>query len=269
MLFLIFTTNAYALGIRSIANCGVDYFKFCSQYPVGSDEVRECFRMNGHSLSDICVDALLADGEVTKEEVDGERDKIKEEVKPVEEPVKPKEEEITIAKPETKPEFPIIISEEPKVVKKTEPEKVKSSILQYIAKRVAAKLKEPVTKTETIAAIIEKPSRKRKVQRGGKWDGFPLYLDWKSNRNEIGGEITPYGLEDRRQHLTNAEENDNIYNERRVWVVLYKDELHNQTGPDWEVAYVFQTEIKASAWLSQFAPDYVSQHFKVVKSRIY
>lgn len=197
MFFLLLTTNAYALGIRSTTNCGVDYFKYCSQYAIGSDEVRECFRRNGHNLSSYCVDALLADGEVTKEEVDGEREKLKqkqEEVKPVEEPVKPKE-EIPIATPETKFE-PIIIGEKP------EPEKVKSSILQYIAKRVAAKLKEPVTKNESIAAKVAevvktRPSRSRKVQRGGKWNGYPLYLEWNNNR-ELGGEITPYGLEDRR-----------------------------------------------------------------------
>lgn len=70
------------------------------------------------------------------------------------------------------------------------------------------------------------------------------------------------------EYLTNDDQNDNIYSVRYVWVVLYKDQLHNQTGPDYEVSYVFETENKARQFTSQFAPEYVSQHFKVVKSRI-
>lgn len=70
-------------------------------------------------------------------------------------------------------------------------------------------------------------------------------------------------------NLTTNEEIDNIYNVRYVWVVLYKDEYHNQTGPDYEVAYVFDEYYKASRFTSQFAPEYVSQHFKVVKSQLY
>lgn len=69
--------------------------------------------------------------------------------------------------------------------------------------------------------------------------------------------------------MTNEKEDVNIYNVRYVWVVLYKDQIHNQTGPDYEVSYVFDKEYKAHGWLSQFAPEYVSKHFKVVKSILY
>lgn len=208
ILFLLFTTNAYALGIRSTANCGVDYFRYCSQYAIGSDEVRECFRGNRKNLSSYCIDALIADGEITKEDIEKakeedakpiEQPKV-EEIKPIDEIAKPVEEvkpveEITKPVEEVKSTEPITIGKEP--------EKIKRNILQEIARKVAAKLKAPVPKQESIAAqvaaAVKKPTKNysRKVQRGGKWDGFPLYLEWKDNRRELGGEITPYGYEDR------------------------------------------------------------------------
>lgn len=195
MLFLLFTTSAYSLGLKSASNCGIEYFRYCSEYDVNSNEVRDCFKRNGKNLSQACVDALLADGEVTKEEIDVEKEKIKqEETKPIEEPVKPKE-EIPVTSTE-----PIIIDEKPKI----EPATIKSNILQDIARRVAAKLKQTTPKRETIAAkvaevIKAKPSRSRKVQVGGKWDGFPLYVEWNNGgHREYGGELTLYGYEDRR-----------------------------------------------------------------------
>lgn len=70
-------------------------------------------------------------------------------------------------------------------------------------------------------------------------------------------------------NLTTEEQNDNIYNVRYAWVVLYKDEYHNQTGPDYEVAFVCDEEYKAIRYTSQFAPEYVKNHFKVVKTKLY
>lgn len=213
LILCLFSIKAYALGIRSTANCGPDYFKYCSQYPVGSNEVRDCFKRNGHNLSSACVDALLAEGEVTKEEVDGEREKIKEEEQkkqeqaapnptPQPEPIKSEPTPKVNQEPEkviTKTEVP---PEESKVVKSSTPSEVKSSIFTYIAKRVAAKLKEPVVKEKVIIVeeeIIIPKDIGRKVQRGGKWDGFPLYLEWNDGgKREYGNELTMYGYEDRK-----------------------------------------------------------------------
>lgn len=54
-----------------------------------------------------------------------------------------------------------------------------------------------------------------------------------------------------------------------IWVILYKDEYHNQTGPDYEVALVCDEEYKVTRYLSQFCPDYVVEHFKVVKTKLF
>lgn len=69
--------------------------------------------------------------------------------------------------------------------------------------------------------------------------------------------------------LTTEEQNDNIYNVRYVWILLYKDQIHNQTGPDYEVAFVCDMEYKMDRFISQFDPDYVSQHMRIVKFQLY
>lgn len=54
-----------------------------------------------------------------------------------------------------------------------------------------------------------------------------------------------------------------------VWVILYKDELHNQTGPDWIVDRVFDSYGKVLSYESIYTPEYWTIHFKVVKSHLY
>lgn len=165
------TYRAEALGIKSITNCGIDYFRYCSQFPVNSDEVRDCFRKNGHSLTDACVDALLADGEVTKEEVDGEREKARE-TKPVEE-VKPPEPQPEVVTP------PAI--ETPPAVTEAKP---KESFARIIIGKV-------INKTKEIKTTVKKPSDKLK--------SYPLFLEPYTNVNKdtMGSTITNYGLYDR------------------------------------------------------------------------
>lgn len=164
----LFSTNAYAITQMTRFSCAHDYLKYCFPKPIESKEVEDCFRQVGKNLEHECIDALKQEGLITEED-------------------------------KTKTTEPIIIGDKPE--KKSEPSTIKSNILQNIAKRVAAKLKETEPKIKTIAAevaqaIKTKPSSGRKVQRGGKWDGYPLYLEWKNNR-ELGGELTPYGYEDR------------------------------------------------------------------------
>lgn len=189
-----FATQAHAISNNVRFSCVSDYLKHCWPKPIDSEEVKECFRSVGKNLQPDCIAALKEDGMITDE------DKAKAveetpEVK-VEEPVKVEE------APAVKTE-PIVIGDPPK-----NPEVTKNNVLQNIAKRVAAKLRDTGTKikeqskkfyvfaterTSTTPVVV----RDRKVQQGGKWDGYPLYLDWNNNRRNLGGELTPYGLEDR------------------------------------------------------------------------
>lgn len=61
--------NAFAVSLRVQIACAADYYAHCSAYSPGSTEVRSCMRAVGNSLSKRCVDALVADGEVSAKEV--------------------------------------------------------------------------------------------------------------------------------------------------------------------------------------------------------
>lgn len=58
---------AVSLGVKLA--CASDYYSYCSQHAVGSPGVRQCMRANGLKLSNRCVNALVAAGEVSKSEV--------------------------------------------------------------------------------------------------------------------------------------------------------------------------------------------------------
>jgi hypothetical protein len=49
--------------------CASDYYAYCSQHDPDGPGVRRCMRANGLKLSNSCVSALVAAGEVSKEEV--------------------------------------------------------------------------------------------------------------------------------------------------------------------------------------------------------
>ena len=48
--------------------CQYDYRQFCGQDGLGSNLLRDCMRQHGKELSDQCIKALEAAGEVTKAE---------------------------------------------------------------------------------------------------------------------------------------------------------------------------------------------------------
>lgn len=58
-----------AVGLSTQLNCASDYYAYCSSHPVGSPGVRKCMRANGPRLSKSCINALIADGEISKTEV--------------------------------------------------------------------------------------------------------------------------------------------------------------------------------------------------------
>ncbi|HVZ05815.1 hypothetical protein [Hyphomicrobium sp.] len=60
---------AGAVSLRVKLACSSDYHALCSQYPSDSPEVRQCMRAAGEKLSARCLNALIAAGEVTEEEV--------------------------------------------------------------------------------------------------------------------------------------------------------------------------------------------------------
>jgi hypothetical protein len=60
---------ANAVGFKTQISCAGDYYAFCSSFPVGSPAVRKCMSDNGPKLSKSCINALIADGEISKEEV--------------------------------------------------------------------------------------------------------------------------------------------------------------------------------------------------------
>lgn len=63
------TTGAGAVSLRVKLACSSDYHALCSQYPSNSPEVRQCMRAAGEKLSSRCLNALIAAGEVSEEEV--------------------------------------------------------------------------------------------------------------------------------------------------------------------------------------------------------
>jgi hypothetical protein len=70
------TSSASAIGFMTQLNCANDYYAYCSEFTVGSKELRLCMRRAGPKLSKACLDALIADGEVSKQEVAKRKEEI-------------------------------------------------------------------------------------------------------------------------------------------------------------------------------------------------
>lgn len=82
--------SAEAVGFMTQLSCASDYYAYCSKHPVGSKELRQCMNANGPKLSKSCINALIADGEISKEEVARRRDQLLAAKKPAKaEPVQP------------------------------------------------------------------------------------------------------------------------------------------------------------------------------------
>ena len=67
--FSALSTGALAASARVKVACANDYFAHCSKFAPDTPEVRDCMRAVGEGLSPRCVNALVADGEVSKAEV--------------------------------------------------------------------------------------------------------------------------------------------------------------------------------------------------------
>jgi len=64
-----FVANAAAVDDRVRAACTGDYLSYCSQHDPDGASVRQCMRANGARLSTGCIQALVAAGEVPKQQM--------------------------------------------------------------------------------------------------------------------------------------------------------------------------------------------------------
>lgn len=72
--FLTLTASTgHAASPRVRSACSHDYLAFCSQHPQEGPAVRKCMDANGSKLSKTCVDALVADGEISRSSVERRR----------------------------------------------------------------------------------------------------------------------------------------------------------------------------------------------------
>ncbi len=65
--------SAYSDAVRKY--CRADYKKYCSEYGLETNALRNCMNRHGDKLSDACVRALVQSGEVSQREVDRRRKK--------------------------------------------------------------------------------------------------------------------------------------------------------------------------------------------------
>lgn len=72
-IFLLSSTSSYSIGLKTSTFCVADYLTYCSNYEIGSEELRQCFRLHGKQLSKSCVQALIEDGEISQAEVESEK----------------------------------------------------------------------------------------------------------------------------------------------------------------------------------------------------
>jgi hypothetical protein len=63
------TTAASAVSGRVQSACASDFMAYCSQHDPDGPGARKCMRVNGPRLSQACLNALIAAGEVSKAEV--------------------------------------------------------------------------------------------------------------------------------------------------------------------------------------------------------
>ena len=67
---LVMSSQAVAVSLGVKLACAADYRAHCSQHAVGSPGVRKCMRAVGRNLSQGCISALVAAGEVSKSVVE-------------------------------------------------------------------------------------------------------------------------------------------------------------------------------------------------------
>jgi hypothetical protein len=70
-IFFLFGSSAFAVVTEHVRDaCKADYYQHCSQFSVGTDELRQCMRKVGEGLSTPCLVALVEAGEITQADID-------------------------------------------------------------------------------------------------------------------------------------------------------------------------------------------------------
>jgi hypothetical protein len=64
-----FSPGAIAVSPAVRSACANDFLAYCSQHDPDSRAARACMRAHGPNLSKVCLNALIAAGEVSKKEV--------------------------------------------------------------------------------------------------------------------------------------------------------------------------------------------------------
>ncbi|WP_325022343.1 hypothetical protein [Hyphomicrobium sp.] len=64
------STHAHAVDANVRQACRSDYYQHCSQFSVGTEELRKCMRRVGEGLSTPCLVALVNAGEITQADVE-------------------------------------------------------------------------------------------------------------------------------------------------------------------------------------------------------
>ena len=64
------SSQASAASLAVQLACAADYYAYCSKHDPDGPGVRACMNANGSKLSNRCVNALVAAGEVSKAEVE-------------------------------------------------------------------------------------------------------------------------------------------------------------------------------------------------------
>jgi hypothetical protein len=68
--FVLSSAYAYAVSDHVRQACRDDYYQHCSQFSIGTDELRQCMRSVGEGLSAPCLVALVREGEISKADVE-------------------------------------------------------------------------------------------------------------------------------------------------------------------------------------------------------
>ncbi|MBS0268393.1 MAG: hypothetical protein JSS54_05355 [Proteobacteria bacterium] len=68
--FVLSSAYAYAVDNNVRQACRGDYYQHCSQFSVGTEELRKCMRSVGEGLSAPCLVALVQAGEITQADVE-------------------------------------------------------------------------------------------------------------------------------------------------------------------------------------------------------
>ena len=70
ILSLAIQSPAQAVSLAVEIACSADYYAYCSEHDPDGEGVRKCMRANGPKLSKMCLNALVAAGEVSQSEID-------------------------------------------------------------------------------------------------------------------------------------------------------------------------------------------------------